>query len=65
MRYHISTEQIDEQFAEILAEKSGKEIEESKALVHTINEIQKASNMSEEDLQNFNKQLENFNKTIK
>ena len=65
MRYHISTEQIDEQFAEILAEKSGKEIEESKALVRTINEIQKASNMSEEDLQNFNKQLENFNKTIK
>ncbi|MEZ0541603.1 DUF4350 domain-containing protein [Fibrella arboris] len=60
-RYFLNTQQLDAEFTETLARKSGVPLDETQQLVRILGQAQRAISLSEFDLLTINATIENFN----
>jgi hypothetical protein len=59
-KYWLNTTVLNDGFSDALARKTGKDAEESKALVNTINTIRSKEKISSEELMDLNRKIEQF-----
>lgn len=64
LTYHISTENLDENFIHILSEKSGYSLEKTEILIKHIHQLKRATSVNEKTLQTLHSQMEDFEKVM-
>jgi hypothetical protein len=60
--YNLSTSQLNEEFAHKLAFRTGKPLNEIMATIHTIHELRLKEDLSDQELMDLHKQINQFNK---